>query len=587
MAKWVVSAKKADFNKIGEKYHISPVLARIIRNRDIIEDAEIEKYLNGTIEQIYAPSLLKDLEKAVKIIEEKIAQKKKIRIIGDYDVDGICATYILKRGLQLCGAKVDIVIPHRMKDGYGINEQLIKEAYEDEVDTIVTCDNGIAASQQIAYAVSLGMTCVVTDHHEVPFEMMGEEKKYILPPAAAVVNPKQEDCSYPYKNICGGVVAWKLILKLWEGRNIEENYQRELLEFAGFATICDVMELLDENRIIVKEALKSMGDSANIGLRALMKVHDLNPEKLSAYHIGFVLGPCFNATGRLDTAARTVELLECRDERKAIFMASELKKLNESRKDLTEKGVQEAIEKIEEEKIYQDKVMVIFLPDCHESLAGIIAGRIRERYSKPVFVLTRAEECVKGSGRSIEAYSMHEELTKCKELLLKFGGHRQAAGLSLEEENIENFRRQLNENCSLTEEEMEEKIVIDIPMPLSYVTREFLKELDLLEPFGMGNHKPVFAQRNLEVLSMRVMGKNRDMAKFSVEDEEGKRFSLVLFRNLEKFLQDVEEKYGSRALEALRNQKNPRGIKMHVIYYPSLNVYMGKTEIQYVIQNWK
>jgi len=586
MAKWFVSAKKADFNKIGEKYHISPVLARIIRNRDIVEESEIDKYLYGTLEDCYAPELLKDMEKAVGILEEKIKEKKKIRVIGDYDVDGICATYILKKGLQLCGADVDTVIPHRIKDGYGINEQLILEAYEDGVDTIVTCDNGIAAYQQIMYAVSLGMTCVITDHHEVPYEIQDNEKKYILPPAAAIVDPKQEECRYPWKNICGGVVAWKLILKLWENREIAEKYKRELLEFAGFATICDVMELLDENRIIVKAALKSMANSANTGLRALMKVHELHGDNLSSYHIGFVLGPCFNATGRLDTATRTLELLECENERQAVFLAAELKTMNESRKELTEKGVEDAIRKIEEEQIDQESVMVIYLPDCHESLAGIIAGRIREKYYKPVFVLTKAEGCVKGSGRSIDAYSMYEEISKCKELFLKYGGHKLAAGLSMEEDKVEEFRKRLNENCNLTGEDMEEKIVIDVPMPLSYVTRNFLKELELLEPFGTGNPKPVFAQKNLKFLSMRIMGKNQNMGKFTVEDEEGNRFSMVLFRNLEEFFYDIEKKYGETVLYAFKNQRKDSGVKMNVIYYPSLNEYMGKQEIQFVMQNW-
>lgn len=586
MAKWFVSAKKADFNGIGEKYHISPVLARIIRNRDIVEDSDIEKYLHGTMEDIYSPELLKDMGKAVEIIRDKIQSGKKIRVIGDYDVDGICATYILKKGLSLCGADVDTVIPHRMKDGYGINEQLIQKAYEDGVDTIVTCDNGIAAYHQLEYAASLGMTCIVTDHHEVPYEMVDDVKRYILPPTAAVIDPKQEECPYPYKNICGGVVAWKVVNKLWENCHVTEDDRREILEFAGIATICDVMELLDENRIIVKEALKSMSHSANLGLKALIKVHDLNPANLSAYHIGFVIGPCFNATGRLDSAARTLELLECKNERESILIAAELKKLNESRKEMTEKGVEDAILKIEEEKLWEDRVMVVYLPDCHESLAGIIAGRIREKYYKPVFILTKAEECIKGSGRSIESYSMYDELSKCKSLFLKFGGHKLAAGLSLEEKNIQVLRKTLNENCMLTPEELEEKILIDVPMPLSYVTGDFLKELELLEPFGTGNPKPVFAQKDLKFLSIRVMGKNRNMAKFSVEDEKGNRFSMVLFRHLEKFLEDVEKKYGRETLDLFISQNKNSGVKMSVIYYPSLNEYMGKQEIQYVIQNW-
>lgn len=586
MAKWFEIRKGADFNQIGNKYGISSVLARIIRNRDITEDTQIEKYLSGTLKDVYDGILLKDMDKAVSIIREKIRSGKKIRVIGDYDVDGICASYILKKGLGICKADVDTVIPHRMKDGYGINEQLITEAYEDKVDTIITCDNGIAAYSQIEYANSLGITCIVTDHHEVPYELSEGKKQFILPPAVAVIDPKQEECKYPYKNICGAVVAWKLVLKLWEGYPISENDRREILEFAGIATVCDVMELLDENRIIVKEALKSMKNSANLGLRSLIRIHDILAENLSAYHLGFVLGPCFNATGRLDSAVRTLELLECKNERESIFMAAELKKLNESRKEMTEQGVEDALHKIEEEKLEEDKVMVVYLPECHESLAGIIAGRIREKYYKPVFVLTKGEDCVKGSGRSIDSYSMYEEMSKCKELFLKFGGHKLAAGLSLEERNVELFRKVLNENCTLTGEDLEEKVSIDISLPFAYATQEFMEELKLLEPFGTGNPKPTFAQRNVRFLSMRIMGKAGDMARFSVEDEGGNRYSLVLFRNLDRFFKDVEAKYGRDALNAFVNQNKNSGIKMHIIYYPSINEYMGRREIQYVLQNW-
>ena len=586
MAKWFEIRKGADFNKIGEKYGISPVLARIIRNREIIEEEQIQKFLYGSLEDIYDGNLLKDMEKAVSILNEKIRLGNKIRVIGDYDVDGICASYILKRGLTLCNADVDVVIPHRMKDGYGINEQMITEAHEEGIDTIVTCDNGIAAYTTIEYANSLGITCIVTDHHEVPYEMTQEGKQYILPPAKAVIDPKQEDCTYPYKNICGAVVAWKLVLKLWENYPVTEEERREVLEFAGIATVCDVMELLDENRIIVKEAIKSMKNSANPGLRALIKVHDIQPENLASYHLGFVLGPCFNATGRLDTAARTLELLECRNERESIFRAVELKKLNESRKEMTERGVEDAIRIIEEKKWNRDNVMVVYLPDCHESLAGIIAGRIREKYYKPVFILTKGEDCVKGSGRSIEAYSMYEEMVKCKELFLKFGGHKLAAGLSMEEKNIDIFRKTLNHNCNLTKEDLEEKVYIDVSMPFGYATEDFMEELKQLEPFGTGNPKPVFAQKNMTFLSIRIIGKNGDMAKFSVEDEKGNRYPLILFRNVDGFLRDVEEKYGKDVLNAFKNQNRNSGVKMHVIYYPSINEYMGRREVQYVMQNW-
>lgn len=586
MAKWFLAAKRAEFDEIGKKYGISPVLARIIRNRDIIEDTDMERYLHGGLDDLYDGSLMQDMDRAVEIIKDKIREEKSIRIIGDYDVDGICSTYILKQGLKLCGGKADAVIPHRVKDGYGINESLIEEAYKDNIDTIITCDNGIAAAKPLEYAASLGMTCVVTDHHEIPYEMEGDEKQFCLPPAAAVVDPKREDCSYPFKKICGAVVAWKLVLKLWEGFEIDEAKKRELLEIAGIATVCDIMELLDENRIIVKEALKSMANSANAGLRALIRVHDLNPAKLSAYHIGFVIGPCFNATGRLDSAEKTLELLECNNDREAIFLAAELKKMNESRKDMTENAVDEAVQIVEEKEMWKDKVMVIYLPGCHESLAGIVAGRIKEKYARPTIVLTNGEECVKGSGRSIDAYSMYEELSKCKELFLKYGGHKLAAGLSLEEDNIEVLRKVLNENCTLTEEDMEEKIVIDVPMPLSFVTKDFLKQLELLEPFGVGNAKPIFAQKNITFLSMQKMGKNKNMAKFSVADEEGKRFTMILFRGLEQFLETVELKYGSKVLQDFIGNRAGATVKMNVIYYPSINEFRGAQELQFVIQHW-
>lgn len=587
MSKWFLSTKRADFDKIGEKYSINPVIARVIRNREIIEEKDIEKYLYGSLENLYNPELLLGIKEAVVIIKKKIEGKNKIRIIGDYDVDGICSSYILKRGLVLCGASVDTVIPHRIKDGYGINDQLIEEAHEDGIDTIITCDNGIAASSQIAYAKSLGITCIVTDHHEIPYEENNGEKIYILPPADVIIDPKLMDCPYPFKKICGAVVAWKLMTALFKEYNIKEEDKRELLELAGFATICDVMELLDENRIIVKEAIKSMKNSANVGLRALMKVHEINPEILASYHIGFVLGPCFNATGRLDTATRAIELLECKCEREAICIASELKEMNESRKVLTEQGVEDAIQILNSTGISNDKVIVIYLPDCHESLAGIIAGRIRERYCRPTFVLTKAEEGVKGSGRSIDAYSMYEEMSKCKELFSKYGGHKLAAGLSLPEENVDIFRKRINALCSLGEDDFYEKVTIDVPMPLSYVTEGLIKELELLEPFGMGNHKPVFAQKNLSFISLRVMGKNKDMGKFIVEDEAQNRFTLLLFRNLHHFLEDVEKKYGKEENGKLVAGNRCKNVLMNIIYYPSINTYNGKNEIQYIIQDWK
>ncbi len=586
MAKWFVSARKADFERIGKTFGISPVLARIIRNREIIGEENIEKYLHGSAGDFYSPGLMKDMDRAAELLWEKIREGKRIRVIGDYDVDGICSTCILKKGLEACGARVDTVIPHRIKDGYGINDQLIQDAHEEGIDTLITCDNGIAAREQFAYAASLGLTCIITDHHEVPYEQQGEDKRYLLPRAQAIVNPKQEDCPYPNKNICGAGIAWKLVTRLWEPLLLPESARREILELAAVATVCDVMVLLDENRILVKEGLASMAEAANPGLEALFKVHDINTGELSAHHLGFVVGPCLNATGRLDTAKRALELLACQDRREAVFMASELKKLNESRKEMTEQGVEKAVRLVEQEGWQNQSVIVVYLPDCHESLAGIIAGRLKERYYKPVFVLTPGEDCVKGSGRSIEGYHMYEEMSRCRELFLKFGGHKLAAGMSIQPENIETLRRTLNENCNLTDEDMEEKILIDVPMPLSYVTPGFLDELKLLEPFGMGNPKPVFAQKNIRFLSQQLMGKNQNMARFSVEDEEKNRFTLVLFRGLEQFWQDVEKKYGKEKLDSLRENKQGSEIVMNIIYYPSLNTFRGRSQLQFILQNW-
>lgn len=586
MANWYVSAKRADFDDIGKNFGISPVLARIIRNRDIIGEEEIRKYLHGGPDDYYDACLMKDMEKAVSLLWEKIRQKKRIRVIGDYDVDGICAACILKKGLKLCGAQVDSVIPHRIKDGYGINEQLIRDAVDEEIDTLITCDNGIAAREQIAFAADMGLTCIITDHHEVPYEMEGEEKQFIVPPADAVIDPKQPHCNYPNKNICGAAVAWKLIEKMWEGMAVDDQSRREILELAATATVCDVMVLLDENRILVKEGLKSMQNAANIGIRSLLKVHDINTSQLTAHHLGFIIGPCLNATGRLDTAKRALELLEEENEREAILKADELKKLNESRKEMTERGVEEAIRLVEEKGWERHPVLVVYLPDCHESLAGIIAGRLKEKYYRPTFVLTRSEDCVKGSGRSIEGYHMHEEMSRYKELFIRFGGHKLAAGFSIAEDKVDVLRDTLNQNCTLTTKDLEEKILIDVPLPLNRVTHGFLEELKLLEPFGMGNQKPVFAQKNLRFLSATLMGQNRNMARFLVEDEEKNRFLMVLFRGWEAFKDDIQKKYGEDGLKALFEGSNRTSILLNVIYYPSVNSFRGRQEIQFILQNW-
>ena len=536
MEKWVVCTKKADFYGIAEKFRINPVIARLIRNRDVIGDEKIQEYLHGTLADLPSGRKMKDLEKAAEILEKKIQEGCRIRIIGDYDIDGVTSTTILLKGLKRLGAKVDTCIPDRIKDGYGINEHLISKALEDGIDTIVTCDNGIAAYNEITEAKESGMTVVITDHHDVPFRDTENGRKWIIPPADAVVNPKQQNCPYPNKNLCGAVVAWKLIWIMYENAGIPTEEILTFTELAAVATVGDVMDLQGENRIIVKEGLRQLSHTETPGLKALIQVNNLEHAEISSYHVGFVLGPCINASGRLDTASRALKLLCEQDPVEAARLAGDLIALNESRKAMTEQGKEEAIEKVENSDLKNDRVLVIYLPDCHESLAGIIAGRIRELYNKPVFVLTKGEKSAKGSGRSIEAYSMYEELVKCRDFLEQFGGHPMAAGLSIKEENIERFRKRLNENCTLTEEDLRPKIVIDVPMPVSYISRELVEQLSLLEPFGKGNVKPLFAQKNLSVLNLRIFGKNHNVAKMKLTDGSGTSVDAVYFGEAEKFV---------------------------------------------------
>lgn len=570
MEKWMVAAKRADFKGIGERFGIDQVTARIIRNRDVIGEKAIEKYLHGSRKDFYSPWLLKDMEKAVAILQEKIENRNRIRIIGDYDIDGVMSTYILLESLRGLGCDVDMMIPNRITDGYGINEHLIEQAWQEGRDTIITCDNGIAAVTQIRKAKDLGMTVIVTDHHEVPFEDLEGERKEILPPADAIVNPKQKACSYPFAGLCGAVVAMKVMEALYEKMAPEVDLVDKMLPFAGIATIGDVMDLQDENRILVKEGLQRLHHTTNLGLQELIRVNNLEPENISPYHIGFILGPCLNASGRLNTAKRALQLLLADSREEAAVLAGDLKNLNESRKEMTAQGLEKAIEQVESTSMMEDTVLVVFLPECHESLAGIIAGRLRERYHKPSFVLTRGEEGVKGSGRSIESYSMYEKLCECKEYLTKFGGHPMAAGLSLEEENVERFRRKLNEQSGLTEEDLVEKVTIDVPMPIHYIRKDLVQELSLLEPFGKGNEKPLFAQKNLWISQMRVFGKNRNVVKMRLTDENGYPMDGVYFGNGDEF---AEEGRGKR--------------KISIVYYPDINMYQGRESLQVIIRHYQ
>lgn len=574
MEKWFVAMKKADFNGIAEKYQISPIIARLMRNRDVIGDEAIDFYLNGTVEDLYDGLLMKDMDRAVDILKEKIEEGKKIRVIGDYDIDGVNATYILQQGLAGLGADVDTDIPDRIKDGYGLNQMLIDRALEDDVDTIITCDNGIAAMSEIAYGKENGMTIVVTDHHEVPYLEENGEKKHLLPPADAVVDPHRADCEYPFKGLCGAAVAYKLVEVLYRvsGKSEQEveHLQESLMENVAIATIGDVMDLVGENRVFVKKGLELLKTTKNEGLHALMQCTGVDTANLNTYHIGFVIGPCINAGGRLDTAKRALELLNASNRREAVTLAADLKELNDSRKEMTEEGVEEAVRQIESSSWKDDRVLVVYLPECHESIAGIIAGRIKERYYRPTFVLTKGETGVKGSGRSIEAYDMFAEMSRCRELFTKFGGHKLAAGLSLEEEKVEVFRKRINELADLTEEDLQMKVSIDMRLPFPYINEELIHELKILEPFGKGNGKPLFAESKLRVIQPRIFGKNRNVLKCRLEDQQGNQMEAVYFGEVEDCLRQMEKKQ-----------------IMSFTYYPSINEYMGRRTIQLTIVNYQ
>lgn len=584
MEKWFVIQKGADFNAIAARFHISPVTARLIRNREITDEAAIEKYLNGTLDDLYDPHLLLDAEHLVAILADKIAHEKSIRIIGDYDIDGVMSTYILYQGIMRCGGVVTTKIPDRMRDGYGINMHLIDEAYGEQVDTIITCDNGIAAIEEIAHAKELNMTVLVTDHHEIPYIEEDGRRQYVRSAADAIVNPRQPDCPYPYKGLCGATVAWKVIQLLYERFHVPAEEAYDFLENVAFATVGDVMDLTDENRILVREGLKRLHRTKNPGMRALILKNKLAPEQITAYHIGFVLGPCVNASGRLETARIALNLFLQKNELDAGIIAEELVELNKQRKDMTADGVEEA-KRVVEEGQAGEKVLVIYLPKVHESLAGIIAGRIRELYHKPVFVLTNGEEGVKGSGRSIETYSMYEELCKCRECFLKFGGHPMAAGLTLAEDVVV-FREKINACCELTEDDFIPKIKIDIAMPAAYPTIPMVRELALLEPFGKGNGKPQFADKNLSVVRAYVVGKNQNVLKLNLRTEHGEPVAAVYFGDVEAWKAYYGAKYGADEVDAAFSGRANR-IRMSAVYYPEINDYQGMESVQLIVRNYQ
>lgn len=586
MEKWIEIRKGGNFMEMAKKYGIDPLIARIIRNRDIIDEKEITEYLYGGKEALHNPHLLKDVDKAAEIIAEGIAGKKAMRIIGDYDIDGVNATYILLEGIRRCGGNVDAAIPDRMKDGYGINEHLIGQALSDGKELLITCDNGIAAINEINFAKEKGMTVVVTDHHEIPYRNTEQGKEFLRSNADAIVNPKQNDCLYPCKGICGAVVAWKLVQVLYERMDIPVEEADIFIENAGFATVGDVMDLTGENRILVKLGLKALEHTKNPGMKALIAKNKLSDKPLSAYHIGFVLGPCINASGRLDTAKRSLELLLERDEVKASALAGELVELNESRKYMTQQETQKALEQIEKEGREKDKVLVVYLPECHESLAGIIAGRIREAYQRPVFVLTRGEEGVKGSGRSIEAYSMFDKMTEVAELFTKYGGHPMAAGLSMREEDIDKLREQLNQKAELSEEDMAEVVRLDAVLPMSYFTVDTIRQLSVLEPCGKSNTKPVFADRNIKITRAGIVGVNRNVLKLHLLDSKGNPVAGVYFGEVEKFLTFLSEKFGSEEVDAAMHGKE-NSIQFAAVYEPAVDTYSGRESVQAIIRRFR
>ncbi len=586
MEKWIVRTKRAEFDKIAHKFQIDPVTARIIRNRDVIGDDQIQKYLYGGWDDLYDPKLLHDGVEAAKLLTKLIQQKKKIRIIGDYDIDGVTSSYILRSGIERCHGNADHVIPHRMIDGYGVNEHLIIQAHEDGIEVIVTCDNGISAFDAIELAKELGMTVIVTDHHEVPFTYKDDGNKEILRTRADyIVNPKQTECNYPFKGLCGASVAFKFIQLLYQECGIPIEETRDFLSYVAIGTVGDVMDLIDENRILVKLGLEMLHQTQDVSLLALMSQCKLKPEEMNVYNIGFVLGPCMNASGRLDTAEITLDLLLTKKEPQASVLAAKLVELNEERKKMTEQNLNQAIELIQMKGWDQDKVMVVFLPDCHESIAGIIAGRLRERYYRPVFVLTRGEGAIKGSGRSIEGYSMFEEMVKVSELFLKFGGHPLAAGCSLSEENVDLLRVRLNQLCELDEEDFISKVYIDIPMPMDYVTTELIDEFKILEPLGNGNRAPVFAQKDVTVSRATVIGKNQNTIKLELITPNNNIVEGIFFKGVDRFFEYITKQYGAKEAQLVKSG-NTKNVKLSFTFCPSINEYNGKTTIQMKILNY-
>ena len=580
--KWLLKNRKVDLKAMSEKYKISQLLCKLMVNRDIIDENIINSYINPVYKYLHSPKTMKDVVIAVDIIKRKIQENKKIRIIGDYDVDGIISVFILYTALKKCGANVDYEIPDRIKDGYGINENIVKVAYDEGVDTIITCDNGISAIDQIQYAKYLGLTVIVTDHHDVPFIEEDGVRTFLSSQADAIINPKQIECEYKFKSICGAGVAFKLMEALYEEIGMDKEECYKLIEFVAIATVCDVVDLIDENRIFVKNGLEMLNNSKNIGINALKKACGLEDKEITAYHLGFVIGPCLNASGRLDSAKKGLELLLMEDDEEAKNLAQEIVDLNDARKNMTKEGVDRAINIIDSTDINNDKILVVYIPDIHESLAGIVAGRVKEKYNKPTIILTKSEEGVKGSARSIEEYNMFEGLLACKELLDKFGGHPMAAGLSLQEDKVDELRKALNNKCELTDEDLTRKIMIDSSLPLEYLNLHLIEELNVLEPFGKGNSKPVFGVRDAKITKAILLGKDKNVLKLKLLTNNNITIDAMIFNDLENFESKIIEKYGNEGLDNLYNKSN-NNISMDFTFYPSINEWNGNKSIQIVV----
>lgn len=584
MENWVLINKRADFTKIVKECGISPILSRCLANRGLTEIEQIKSYMNPRLEDQHDPFLLADMQKACDLLWQKIREGKSIRIIGDYDVDGVVSTYILYRTLLRLGAKVSYDIPDRINDGYGINVRIVEAAYNDQIDTILTCDNGIAAIEQIEKAKQHNMTVIVTDHHSLA---KSEDGSILLPPADAVINPHRPDCGYPFKGLCGAAVAYKLSLALLKGKNDTDtdDYIGELLSFVAIATVCDVMELTGENRIFVRHGLKLLNSTKNRGLLALMDAAGLTGARLNTFHLGYIIGPCLNASGRLDTAKMGLALLLAEKADEAALLAAEMVELNNKRKNMTQKNVEKAIALIEGSSLKFDKILVVYLEDCHESIAGIIAGRIREKYNKPTIILTDAHDCIKGSGRSIEQYNMIEELQKHRHLFLKLGGHPMAAGMSLQKENIEQLRSLLNDSTSLTEDMLIPKVAIDVHLPIAYVSEALVKELELMEPFGKGNERPLFAEKNLRIRSAMIIGSNAGV-RLKLADINGRSIEAVYFGDPACFFRQLELCCGAEELRRLQIGRSSNAT-ISITYYPNINEYNGFRNLQLNIQNYR